>query len=695
MWSATLGGFPIPAIAPVVWSLGFGSGAPTFTVELATGDADRLFLSTPPPGPHETGSSRPGYKAASVGETVLAVKGQDELSGKDYIFTVSRVVIIGRRSGSVPWTTTILLSDIRWYWKFRHIGLKRYNVPRMSGTRRLNAAGRVEIQPIVSDLTYAPYSLKDESTPWTAREIVDDVFELLGVAPRYEFTGSYVGDDRLPQNIVIDEDAPSAVARALGTLIGREMYVDLDGTVVITDRVPGAGKAIVEALGPGLENGGTMAWRDRSADRPADVMVGFTPEYEVFFPFVDSGGTVTTAHATEDDRFIENVAQVTDAELTIEGKTIAAGSYVNLDQLFAAWGSPGGSVPSLSRAMARRMFLRPHLRDRYIFSNGGLGVEPSRVWSGRIMSTLQNFRQTFRINRRWMDRALVVRPIRAAIIDPETGTRAPSTVFADYAAKPSLRRLSKQKDTGTTQATWNVAYSSSVPAPARVSMISPDEGILRFDFAVDPYDESTQIFPCRLDGQVSLTPSALFILIEQAELASTHQASVIVSMVPANQTIWKKIEQSDVAPLVPKGNGPTLEARVGPGLVTARHAWDNAKATAIERAFGIRKENLLGDEMNDGATVGPPVNDDELTAYARAVAEGIYLSSADHYDGTLTVPLDDTIRPRGEVEIVSFQLTAEGKGLTIVVAGTPPPVLDIPSRLPAGIRQVLMREVQE
>ena len=158
--------------------------------------------------------------------------------GKTHVW--ADLLAVGHSPATNPHMMRVKVVDKRWYWKFK-IVVMRFNMRRRIGTVRRETLDTDKQQPnVVPRLQYAPYSLKPgtvaakankkgqgdkgakkakplPSRVWTAPEVIQTIIEKASpVGTRIILDPSLDTLKALPiENLVIDDEGPAAVQRAL------------------------------------------------------------------------------------------------------------------------------------------------------------------------------------------------------------------------------------------------------------------------------------------------------------------------------------------------------------------------------------------------------------------------------------------------------------------------------------------------
>lgn len=653
--------------------------------------------------------------------------------------TIERVIVLGNAVSHNPATQFLLLTDVRWYW--RTWQCKALNVRRRIGSRVLVGTGDVQAQGVVDTIRYAPWSLQDGSKAYAwqpaAKELMDGACSEDDGHPKisYVFDDGILGiEDLLVQEEFIDDSTPAALARAIGALPGRSIYVDLKGVVHIYDACPGAEDRVLSGIPPAIGPNGT-AWGslrklDNAAIRSNSYRILFDPELEVLLFYANSGFTTDNPNLP----FMENVLRVPDKSLAIPAgayaaRTVGEGSYITIAEACAAWGSNpnngqfafSGGAGALTVDKIRTNFNNPSWFVHQYVEDGAGSIDP--VWAARIDALLDAFRTLFRVNPKFWRRVRSVRPYRAGVWDTATGTRADSPVYCDYARQPTARSIrANRTNVGYSITSWNLQLAQAQKATQAKALVEDDDqGVIKIAWQRDYKGLYGELAPSALvnvpdldtadvlpyQGKFYETP-----LVDDA----TFQLATIVSCVPAAPNDARRLYAVDVtlaealsflnpknvdpANTVAQGKlqvfrsrAPITSARFSyPGTTT--HADDEAAIPTLATFGAVAQPtavNVLGANVQ---TVLEPQNlEDELRPVARSIASAVLVTQLDHWEGERTVQRDDSFVPLGSITCVTHRCTAR-EVTTVLRAEARTIDLDTIARLPASARKVIAREVQ-
>lgn len=646
------------------------------------------------------------------------------VSGQGGSWQIAGVFVVAFEPGGDPYTWALTLADRRYWWPRTHI-LRRYNIRRRTGTMRLLTEGHPVLVPdVVSDFGYELATLKAPGKKWEPIDALKDVLAILddGAAPDHGVTSNTIPLDDLE----LDDDGASAVARLLRAMPGTNVYVTADGATALldeTDRV--AALSLFKSMGSPVVGKGIADVATYTGIRPSGINALYTIEQEVKFTSVDDSTSYSTRGNTA--KYMENVLEVTDLSLTLSsGRVVSRGTWITVREAIDAWGGISGtsrdgkafSLPKLTVALIRRLWVSDFKNYRE------LGETVSGVdWGQRIDSLMKHFRQTYRISPYWMNRIRSIRPERVAILDPENGSRAPAFVTQNYSFSSTLKGvLFLPQNQGVIRNTTN-AYNDSLPlakaAPFTVSVLNADLGVLHLSPQADVMGYASRFYPCAFErvGLPQMAPSlpdrnpfkdGTFLQgANPALLAESHRVAIVLTCVPSapnsnDQLFRVKVTPADAQAVgVDTGpcSGPEWEVRIGPGVATARFAWNDDFEDLIDRSFGVPQNAAPGVKptYKNGdalAAANLLVDAGETKSLAKAAGASIWSQMLDRVVGMQAGPGDDSIKPTGNATIVVHGIDGSGELNTLVrfdkIAGR----LDVATFIPNSARRQLMRMVQ-
>jgi len=146
---------------------------------------------------------------------------------------VKRLSLIDASPTGHPDVVSVRVADQR-YWLNRRWHAGVYNWRRRSGVRRrLRQEGdRIEVSTIADDVTFAPWSLKNGTTAWSAASVLDEVLSSV-------WSGDWIKEatTNVPvESLEIDAQGDAALAQILSLYGSAEVFVRPSGQLVVRDR---------------------------------------------------------------------------------------------------------------------------------------------------------------------------------------------------------------------------------------------------------------------------------------------------------------------------------------------------------------------------------------------------------------------------------------------------------------------------
>ena len=652
-------------------------------------------------------------------------------SGNDV--TISGLYVIARGVGPNPHIARILVVDRRWFWPNIHV-IKHFNVRRNIGVKRQRRLDTPpELQVVTPDIAYAPFSL-NEGQPWKAREVLQNILQNI-LTSETQTTGTggpFVIDptlgnrlDNLPiENLEIDHPGDEALQRVLSYLPEAAVAVGKDGTVRVYAKASGAEEDIVLSAGAESVTGGHVEWISNARIRPRKIHVLFTREHEIRFDFTEDPQGPT---GDLDDRFMDNVLSVPDWDLKLkDNESVVQGTWLPFPKALDAWGSP----PNQSNLTTAAAWLAAIRRNMIPFVDLWTGIKlngnfaPDADWMARLGAIQQHWRLTYRINPRWMARILQLKASKVSTLNPATGDRAPALVYADYCRLASRKSITQHDSAdGPVPVAMNVdSYpvgndldDTAIAAPARVSIMDHDQGILHLDFVGDPYRMSEMILPSKMENvptiDINDTSAAVAFNVQSSRYDATamsagHKVAVVLTAIPAGTNDARKSHlqrvtksPADLTGIVPanlmrgieQSVGPEMEIRINPTMETARVVWLDSRREDIEAAMG--KVAWKAPEIDDLVVnlTGNSDNAASLDAIAASVAARTYAMLSDRYKGGKTVRLKAGPEPIGYLQEVTHTVASTGATETTLNLPDKLPQIDMFSLLPDSTRRLVLR----
>lgn len=707
----TLDGVPIAGSSPFSWRITAGTAPYTTVVTVHDSDRERLA----------------GRRGMPLTLSVTDTRG--------VTVEIKHVYVLHEVPSDSNARASFVIADRRWKWPYRLVA-RDYNIPRKTGSR--TAFGIVpETRTYVDDYDYLPYSI-DNGKRWTARAALEDVLRV--VEPSGEFVieslpikdGSGGEDGQFTlQNVMLRDAGDAALGRLLSYIPGADLYVDPDGRVVIYDATDLSAAERHLASLPKLSRAGEAhVIVNRAAVRPSKVQVFYQREIEALLEFDDDWNT-SSSSPDRDAPFFENVVATVDLTTRITEqdpetgasveKTCPPGTWVRFDRWLEAVDGdrPSGSAPWTFETIRKHWVTGIEA----VLNPEGSDLDEDGVVASRVGAIRQHFRQTFRINPRYMRRIREVLAVRVALLDPVTGARAPAVVWGQACVIPNdkgarLGRTLYQNVDNTAESRVNGSPIVQTNfSPARVEMIDPALGVFRISW-IDPPAGTVQTFVPSLLVSEGEQPKAISrdladqdrepfgsgVRTEGAAnglfLSKTSHMRVLLTVIPVAPNDERQFHRIDVEAeqlagifrselRLADGSGPPLQVFVPPGEMTARFAWGYDDATAratLRRVFGLEGGNEPLTELpgfvlaNEGLEQQGPggAGGRHLSAHSQALAAELIAAFADSVQGAVaTIPDPDRLGLLGNMN-----------GIAIRVAGYPSGMVDMVQSFPGQPRPV-------
>lgn len=737
----TLGGEPL-APKPgqgVAWTMSYGISPNTMDLEITASSADRISLLAARTFATDV---RTRNRADQVGPLDLVIEDTDngrkvEIKG---VYAVVR-----NRPGADYNTKVLTLADRRWLWD-RTIVERSYNIRRKTGGFRLVRGNMqpVQVGRLRADFGYRRATLKGEgedARPWTALEVIEDVLQ--------ELCGSdgYVIDSTLPladsiEGLELHEAGPEALSRVLSFVPGAQVYVGTDGKVHLANLYDQSEEKVFKEFPLGV---GSWTKVDKSMLRPQKFRVYSDREVELRFDFIEEPqpfdeipgdslrnrvvaevGGISAAVAGQiaagrEPQWCENVIINPLFYLPLDPggtKVATQGEAVPLDQFVDAvnflnadilanlpfpLAAPRGFAPKFPGFQLTKREIRQHwlgnwpaFRAKFALDEQGL-YNPERL---RLLNAIrQHYRQTYRILPQWRDKIRSLRGDRAAILDFETGTRAPSPVFCQYLTKFS--QLGYSPFQRGKMVTRNDDYAEDLSeknvSPFEVEIIDSDLGLFRVVPKVDQTGTAeTYMIGDTEDGQLpSADVANAAVFWHQVRLDRGFKLATIVTATQDTPNTEARLHEEPVtlqeaAELLkieaPPATGPDMELLQT--AETARYGWIDSEAEKIRGAF------FDGKPYPRGLMVNP----EEIESLSVAAAAQSLVVTLDRVEGRVTGPLYD-VQPTGNLRsVVHFLAIGQGNQsaiLTTINAPGDAPAPSVYSLLPEGVRRKVRRLIQQ
>lgn len=712
-------GIPILGSVPERWPLIAGVLPTAVTFDVAPGHRD-LLLSM-------------GRRPVTL--TIASDRGKS--------INVSNLWILDAPPAENPEIGRITLADRRWFWQKSHV-IRTFNRRRNIGTKRLRDPVTREIQPVVDDIWFFPYSLKEGDTggliPHTAQEcfedVLDSVFDIefrhAGTLPKIRIDDKDALKGIPIEDLFIDDPGDEAILQVLSALPEFDLYIDLDGTVVLYSRASGKEESLINDLGPELIGRGHVRLVSNALQRPVFVDVLFTPMYEFRLDYFEPEDDFPIFRVDlEERRELEPVIDIPDFELVVpqlKGTFVMAqGTYITQGEALGAWGPPVGGITKLTLEQIRKGMVP--FQDIWAQLEVSGRVDPDEDWAARIGKMQQVFRSLWRINPFWSDRFKVILPYRVSTIDQATGTRSPAQIFCDTVSIAGGR--AKWRDTGSgrdlrygVQITGypgkNTWLKTAKPAAAKLTVDDADQGIISAKFLVDPLRLNEMILPGRFAAETIPTgsfrdgqPITFDQLIEtgrEVEMEKGFKAAMIVTVIPGspnnNGQLYRiRVRPNEVRSLLPPSQrvglnnalGPPMEVRVPASVEVARILWDDDQAETIERAIiqgNVDSSELERLVLNDDKQLNIGQRGASLNNIATSYAAQIYAQMVDRFEGEATGDFNPNLKPIGWATEVTHEITTKGETVTKITLPEKVSKLNLFGLFDPGTRAVILNLVE-
>jgi hypothetical protein len=634
-------------------------------------------------------------------------------------------VVVSNRPGTDYNTRTLVLADQRWFWGRTFIE-RSYNLRRKTGDFRLvrNEMAPIQVNRQRADFGFRKatlYTKAQPARPWKALEVLADVLtEICGPTGFViDNPESLVLQDTI-EGLELHDPGPQALGRILNAIPGAQIFIGEDGKAHVGNIYDQSERTVFEALPAGYAGD----WRviDKSAMRPSSYRIYFDREAELRFDYEEERSTKVdllqtqvrdNEYPAQEPMWIENVIinPLYSLQLDASGDKYATmGEPIPLDQFIDACGVHGFNTDGAARfepAVPGFKLTKEQLRRDWLGNwqslvlhfciNSQLVINPER---SKLLGALRrDFRQTYRIRPQWREKIRAIINNRAAILDYETGTRAPGSVFTQYITK--FTQLGYLPYTQGKLAFNNDDYAENLDdknpsSPFSITIEDNDMGIFRVNSTLDQTGAAeTYMIGNSKDGVLpDAKKSAAVLVWPQISLDAGFKLAVIFTAIQdtPNNTGRLHMEEVAISATAEKlgidpgvCRGPVVELAVESD--TARFAWIDEQASDIRNAFYFGEDypkNLL-------------VNREEIRGLAIAAATQDVVRHLDKVEGRVTGPLTSQI-PTGNLRTVTH-VCAVGAGgravlTTTLAASGEVPVPQINSLLEEGTRRKVRRLVQ-
>ena len=647
--------------------------------------------------------------------------------------------------------TRLIAADRRVRWN-NGLFVGSFNMRRRVGSKVLpNPSGQIENRVVDDKIGFQPWSINDGKV-WQGGEILDLILKEIN---EYDGGGGYGVDtveidwSKYPiEGLVLNDNYGEALSRLLEICPQLGVTVNQDGLIQVFNKSTGYEDIVLkETKNVEIFGAGVMKKCDMSLIRPKEIHVYFEREIETRFDGVEVDAGQTYA-LDEDAMEADNVLQNPDWDLN----GIPQGTWINYAYALAAF----GDLPVLNRPLRLPdiQIASVPFNDLWSAINLNGSFQPDRDWGSRVSALQGSYRRIWQIRRQWRDRIRYMRPYRIGIVNKENGTRAPAVVYSDYARTATQRSLIKDFVSGNQDGSFVMNYSLSggTPwtspwnidssfhaAPARLSIVDSDQGIIAIDYTNDIYNYHQLTLPSMVElkgdntvpgayppGTVATAnikqreaPIGYNVILSDdryPKLTGNYRNAMIFTCAPAapnNKLRLQKIviKPKEIAGLLPTGasygledaKGPVQEIYIGANIATAMVAWvdgdENCK-NVIKKAFGVGFDGKKGINQDISADIKPYIVNlqagnlkigDEAGLYsiADAFAAVVYASYANRVLGKATTEMLPTIQASGWIRDVTHMIGTNFDLLTTINAPPSPPRLDPISLLDQSTRRIV------
>lgn len=697
--TVTIAGVPVAASGPVAWRFQTGAQPYTTTFSVHISQWERVLRHL-------------------LGQDVDLVI----VDSRSVVRRFRHLTILHEVASDSPNRATFIVADRRWRWPYKHVE-RDFNVGRRTGDRSTDFESLpVETRLTFDEYDFYPYSL-DGKRSWTARRAVEEVLQLITErSSRFRFDSFPIeGDGEVGEltlrDVRLNDPGDVALSRILSYAPGAEVYIDAKGVARVIDAADlKETEAYFKALPPSTWDGDSATFIDRRGIRPPKIRLHYLREFELLLEYADSYGT-TVSTPDPDVAFVENViptvdpvTEVREWDPDVRGyvtKRLPPGSWVEATAWLRAMND---ARPTLGGSPVGAAWTFDNIRAKWVegdldglLGGGSADVDPDGNISRRVQALKEHFRQTFRVNRRIMQRLRSFKPIRAALLDPITGTRALAAVWGQACVVPNAKGIFMmgRKDSPIGGGVYrNLDFvrtpTSEPPGPQKLEVLDEELGIFRLSVVPSPYGTDASFVPCKCvdQNEQDRVPSGEFGEVDRRPpgmgmrkqfgvagffLARTFRWKAMVTVVAAAPNNERRLHRVEVSPEevasvyrgrfdIKEGEGPTLDVFIPPSEVTARFGWrdDDTARRTVSELLGLGRDeegNLKGPQEAgiDGMELPGFVlvnQEREIAGHSKAAAAEVIAAFADDVHGQVsTVMSEDEPLLRGSVDGLTFMVT--------------------------------------
>ncbi len=729
---ATISGIPLLNTAAVRWTFTEGVRPDINRFEIDPGSEEALKSIGPPIKKDRSGK-------LTFNPVTLRIEGVDREP-----LEIKNLFIINFPEGPNPKIKVVELADQRIWWAYRLVK-RDFNILKNVGFRRIGDISTPELTDVEPDVNYAKWSIKNPDTAkitkgdlFRAKESTESVLDDLN-------TSSFVIDEdvrkELPiQNVRLLDAGDDAVARTLAYLPGAGIIPQNDGTIRVWNKMSGKEVTQINKIGAELGGRGHIEFVSNDYLRPREWHIFFPIDAEVRYDGTEPTSKSSTIAEIQDGRIVDNVIAIPDFTLKVNDIDMVQNTWVTFTDILNAYTSislPSGSiVPDVDYQFLRRAIV-PFID--WWSALGLLGdFDPDADWMARAAAFGTYFRLAWQINPKWNDRVASYKPYLVSISNPERGSRSHSPVYCDYFVKSTQRGILALKDRfagdfwgmnvkAYPQAANGFIDKKTKPAPARVSILDPDQGIIGIDFRIDPFRLREGVMPGRIDPDTlpnaDLSKPNNLIAFNQIGAGnkipaalSGFKISFIITCTPAapnnKNSLYKiVVKPKHIRNLLPKkaraglssGKGPIKEIYID--AEPARLRWDDRKAQVTERLFGVSfgKDGSRLPRPTDAELQALCINDKPQDQIARGQLSGSIRELAwaaaardagrhyDRFQGEAQVDINPGIRVDGALTSITYTLEPDGVLVTEIALPEGVEPISVFALLPEGTRNIVMK----
>lgn len=517
----TIGRVPVAAIGTIVWKLqsGIAPYMATFTVS------------------NKVWKAKLKHKKGSPVELMI-------IDSYGTMTKIEDLTIMYEAPSRSPNTTSFVVADRRWKWD-RSLIVRDYNLSKRTGDINFDEKTLpIENKVPIPKYDYRPFSLKDGTEVWGAKDILEDILEQLegpenggNGSKRYKIDSVAPSGEFSVQNVSLSDPGSLALQRILAFIPGTEVYINMKGDAVVFNAVDmKGGEKYLKKLPPSTWEGDKHEFIDYGKIRPGGVNVYYEREVEIVCEYNDDFATGTQISLLKDDLWCENVIPTVYPKTEIEyydpeedttiKVEVPPGTWVPVKDWLKAHDKikPDGALPWTFKTL-RIFWLNANLEGLLIGTNlRGVGIPDKTNVLQAIRVLKEHFRQTFRISRRYMERFRDVKPFRVAMLDPITGARQQATVWGQMTVAPTNKgTMICTRDNKERAGTYYLIDSMPAlltepeiktanlvetdPGPQKMVFLDREIGIFRLESSESSYGTYGTSIPGFLTGADGRTPN--------------------------------------------------------------------------------------------------------------------------------------------------------------------------------------------